>query len=94
MHIEDKLEIHDSLRAEARSKGSKTWYRRQWVGDSFYRELRRWHLLNRIIDRSKNWYFEHIADKETGEVIRHVDQPLSDHTDRGSAKKSAKDQNG
>jgi hypothetical protein len=39
-----------------------------------------------VIDRRGNRYFEHITDNETGEIIRVVDEPLTDHRGHGSAK--------
>jgi hypothetical protein len=48
-------------------------------GDSFYRKTGRWHHMKWIIDRPRNWYYKHIADRETGEIIRHEDGPLSEH---------------
>lgn len=49
----------------------------------------RWHRLSRVIDRRGNRYTEHIEDAETGQVVRHVDEPLTKHTGRGSARKAA-----
>ena len=49
-------------------------------------------LKDRVIDRSKTppWYTEHVVDSITGEVIRHIEEPLKDHINRGSAKKQPK----
>jgi hypothetical protein len=58
----------------------------QKVGDSFFAFTRRWHRLQRIIDRRANHYYEHIEDAETGEVVRHVEEPLSEHQNPGSAR--------
>jgi hypothetical protein len=41
----------------------------------------------RHVDYEKDRYFEHVEDADTGEVIRHCDEPLTEHRDRGSAKK-------
>lgn len=40
----------------------------------------------RIIDRENNKYKELVSDADTGEIIRDVEQPLTDHTEHGSAK--------
>jgi hypothetical protein len=40
----------------------------------------------RIIDRENNKYKEQVSDADTGEIIRDVEHPLTDHTEHGSAK--------
>jgi hypothetical protein len=59
--------------------------REEVVGEEFTSNGR---LVNkkRIIDRSNNLYVEHVADADTGEVLRNVEQPLKEHVGRGSAK--------
>jgi hypothetical protein len=56
-------------------------------GDDLHRKTGLWSRLLRIIDRQNNRYKEEITNAETGEVLRSVDEPLSDHKDRGSARK-------
>ena len=41
----------------------------------------------RVIDRDKDHYFEKITDYETGEVIHHCEEPLSQHRGHGDAKR-------
>lgn len=53
------------------------WDLRKSVGD--------WVRKTRMINRPANRYFERVED-EAGNVIRHCDEPLSDHHNRGSAK--------
>ena len=38
------------------------------TGDDLHRKSGRWSTLERIFDRIKDYYYEHIADKETGTV--------------------------
>jgi hypothetical protein len=40
--------------------------------------------------KKSDWYFERIIDAETGEVIHECEEPLSDHCEQGSAKKTNK----
>ena len=40
----------------------------------------------RLIDRKNNTYEELVTDRDTGEVIHKVNEPLSQHTGHGSAK--------
>ena len=50
-------------------------------------------LLGRLVhfrrefDKNANRYYEHVEDAATGEVIHHVDEPLSEHRGHGSAKR-------
>jgi hypothetical protein len=41
-----------------------------------------------LIDRGNDRYFEKVSDYETGELIHHDEEPLSEHIGRGSAKKT------
>jgi len=41
----------------------------------------------RVIDRDNDHYFEKITDYETGEVIHHCEEPLSQHQGHGDAKR-------
>lgn len=40
----------------------------------------------RIFDRKNNIYKELVINTDTGEVVRDIEHPLTEHTDRGSAK--------
>lgn len=55
-------------------------------GGDLYRDSGQWNHLTREIDRENNRYKEVILNPNTGEVIRSVDEPLTKHTSRGSAK--------
>jgi hypothetical protein len=39
-----------------------------------------------VIDRDNNRYFEMVTDYESGEIIHHCEEPLSEHQGHGSAK--------
>jgi PHP family Zn ribbon phosphoesterase len=56
------------------------------TGDDLHRNSDQWNHLTREIDRLNNRYKEVILNPTTGEVIRSVDEPLTEHTGRGSAK--------
>jgi hypothetical protein len=56
------------------------------TGNDFFRETGRWNTLVRIYDKVKDWYYEHIVDEETGEVLAHQEHKLSEHHGHGSAK--------
>ena len=55
-------------------------------GEDLHRATGQWNQLTREIDRQNNRYKEVIVNSQTGEVVRHVDEPLTDHRGRGSAK--------
>jgi len=46
----------------------------------------------RLIDRDGDMYSETITDIETGEVIHRCEEPLSEHTNHGTAKQKNKDE--
>src|SRR5204863_9452519 len=74
------------LRGRALHPGLRKWFAQIENGSSFFRKTGRWYRLERLVDRARNWYREHITDSETSRVVRHVEEPLTDHTGRGSAK--------
>ena len=42
--------------------------------------------FRREFDKETDRYFEHVEEAETGKVIVHEEEPLSQHRGRGSAK--------
>jgi len=72
--------VSGHLFRRARHPGTKANYDVQLEdGSSFHRKSLRWHRLTRIIDRLHDRYYEHVTDAETGSVVRHIDERLSDH---------------
>ena len=55
-------------------------------GPSYFWRGNEWHHLQRTIDRENNRYSETVRVLSTGELIRHVDEPLSEHFGRGGSK--------
>lgn len=87
VHIEEKLGLHSDLGLEARSPGEKKPFLEQKTGDSYWRKMGKWMRRNRIIDRRNNRYIKKVEDPNTGEIVRDVDEPLTAHRGRGSAKR-------
>lgn len=56
-------------------------------GDSFSVKLGRFVKIEQLVDHVNKRYTKRVVDPKTGEVLRDVDEPLKDHTNRGSAKK-------
>jgi hypothetical protein len=70
---------------------SRPPHRNRWDAKSqskheHFRQTGRDHFIHRVIDRPGNFYYERIVDSETGAVVRLVDEPLSLHRGRGSAR--------
>ena len=55
-------------------------------GQDWNHKFGRFVNYERIIDRKNNLYSERIVDPVTGEVLREIEEPLSEHIGRGSAK--------
>jgi predicted RNA-binding Zn-ribbon protein involved in translation (DUF1610 family) len=55
-------------------------------GSDYHRNTGQWNQIERVIDRGNDWYEEKIVNPETGDVIHHCAEKLSNHTGHGSAK--------
>lgn len=55
-------------------------------GDSFSVALGRFVKLNQLVDHEAHRNVKKVVDPLTSEVLREVDEPLSKHQNRGSAK--------
>jgi hypothetical protein len=55
-------------------------------GDDLHRKSGEWYKKVRVIDRENNRYLETITHPDTGDVIHHCEEPLSDHWGHGSDK--------
>jgi len=85
--VEEKVIARDGLGLKAKRPGEK----RPYIEDLSIPEHN--HCLDkvvhraRVIDRDNDSYFEKITDYETGEIIHHCEELLSQHQNHGSAKK-------
>ena len=77
--------VHLGLKAKSASTGKR--FLKQKQGDSFSATRGKWMHLLQIVDRRNNRYRKVISDLETGEVIRDVDEPLTDHQSYGDARR-------
>jgi hypothetical protein len=89
MGIGDTVTVRDMLSLKTRTAGRGGPLVEAKVGDDLHRKSGRWRRLERIIDHARNWYREFIGDPRTGEVIRHVEEPLSRHIGHGAARRPA-----
>lgn len=87
----EKCEVEDFLGMEARRAGLSR--RKGWFKRSFTRlvpQLSRGGALAyhaRVMDRDGDRYVETVTMRETGEVIHHCDELLSEHIGHGSSRR-------
>jgi uncharacterized protein (DUF1684 family) len=86
--LTDKAEAHDSLATKARHGhvGTVKPYRETFSGFDYYRDTAEWRQVSRVVDREADRYTERIVDA-TGNVVRDVDEPLTDHRGHGAARR-------
>jgi hypothetical protein len=85
IRLEDTLTFHASLGYKAKSQGKGKPYIEGKCADDLHRNTGRWMHLQRIVDRTRNWYEEVVTDPETGNVVHRCEEPLSEHRGHGSA---------
>ena len=85
-HVQESLTLREKLGLKHKRPGYKKPIYESVSGEDFHRASGQWNQLTREIDRENNRYKEHVVNPQSGEVIRHVDEPLRSHTGRGSAK--------
>ncbi len=81
--------MHSSLTAKGKHAGAtgrRKWFVETFSGADWSHRLQRFIRKQRTLDRDNDRYAEKVVDPETGEVLRDVEEPLSEHQGRGSAK--------
>jgi hypothetical protein len=81
--------MHSSLTAKGKHAGAtgrRKWFVETFSGADWSHRLQRFVRKQRTLDRDNDRYVEKVVDPETGEVLRDVEEPLSDHQGHGSAK--------
>ena len=84
--VVDGVRFNDGHRVKGYKAGSSKFFIDMRSGPSYYRIASQWHHLVRVIDRENDRYTETVRILSTGEIVREVDMPLSEHTDRGGSK--------
>lgn len=86
--LQDSVSSFDQIRGKARhGEAGKVKPYREWVsGDELHRDSGERRRVERVIDHENDRYTEHITDA-AGNVVRDVDQPLSEHRGHGGAKR-------
>jgi hypothetical protein len=85
--LKSTVTARPSLGLKAKSGGRGKAFLEQKQGDNYSPSRGRWMRLVQIVDRRRNRYRKLVTDPETGEVLRDVDEPLTDHVGRGDAKR-------
>jgi len=85
--IEEKCVAQDGLGIKARHPDQRKPFYESYGGPDRSRSLGKLVHKERTIDRENDDYREHVHDYETGEVLHHCEEPLSEHRGHGDAKK-------
>ena len=76
---------HTSVGTKVKDSTGKTMLE-GFSGDDLYRKSGRWMKKERTLDHKNNLYKETVVDPETGQVVHHNEELLSDHRGHGSDK--------
>jgi Zn finger protein HypA/HybF involved in hydrogenase expression len=82
-----EVHVHSSLGLKGKSGGKGKPFLELKQGESYSTARGRFMHLLQIVDRRNNRYRKLVRDPETGEVLRDVDKPLTEHTDHGDARR-------
>ena len=91
VHEVGHIEVVESTRIVGRhgEVGQVRPYLEHRNGADWSHALQRFVYKVRILDRDNDRYVEKVVDPETGDVLRDVEEPLSEHQGRGSARPAA-----
>jgi uncharacterized protein with von Willebrand factor type A (vWA) domain len=81
-----RLEALEQIHLKKKRPGQPRAVQEVKAGDEIFHKTGERRRLVRVIDREQDRYYEHIEDS-LGNVIRHVEEPLTQHRGRGYAKK-------
>lgn len=82
--INSTLHLYSKAVMKARRAAGGKPYQEQIVGSDLHRKSGIWMRYERLIDRARNWYREHVTNPTTGQVVHHCEEPLSEHRGHGS----------
>src|SRR6266851_954614 len=87
LELHDTASAHESMGLKARDvAGGRPFLEAVHDKLEWFRKLGRWHQVTRIVNRRDDEYHEVSVDGLTGEVVREVHEPLSQHRGHGSAR--------
>jgi hypothetical protein len=82
----ETLEFHDHYGMRLKRPGRRGYAVDVVARPDFNRDRQKLVRLDRVINKENDKYYEKITDYQTGEIIREVSEPLSEHVGRGAAK--------
>ena len=87
VNIKDTLVVSDDLAIKAKRVGQRKPFLEQKIGSDLHHATgtRRHRVM--VVDRDRDRYKKVVTDPVTGEELYRKEEPLSEHRDRGSAKK-------
>jgi hypothetical protein len=85
-NVSDGFVGRDKIREKAKHAGTSKPFGESESGADLCRDTNKWMNLTRVFDREKDHYEETITDPVTGKVVKQCIEPLSKHTEHGSAK--------
>lgn len=85
VHVTESIILRDSLSMKHKRPGKKKPIAESFSGSERRKSVGDYVNKERLIDRENDRYKERVVT-EDGEVLRNVDEPLSAHHGRGSAK--------
>lgn len=96
IHIEihESVTVRDGWRMKGKEPGKKKPFLETRSEPSHSHKLGKHVHHERVIDRRNDQYFEQVTDYESGEVLHHCNEALSDHTWHGSAKPKSPEEDG
>ena len=84
--ISESVVARDGIGVKAKRVGEKKSYIEELAVPDYSRSLGKVVHRERAIDRDNDRYFEKITDYESGAIIHHCEEPLSQHQGHGNAK--------
>jgi hypothetical protein len=92
--ISETVVARDGIGMKAKRPGEKRPFVEDRAMPDFSRSKGKLVHREQVIDRDNDRYFERVTDYESGEVIRHCEEPLSQHGGHGFAKEKKGTSNG
>jgi hypothetical protein len=86
MEITDTIKLNSNIGLKGKHPNQKDPFFEQNSGSDFWKKGNKFMDKVRIIDREKDYYEETIKDPKTGDIVYQCIEPLSKHTNHGSAK--------
>jgi hypothetical protein len=84
--ISETMIARDGIGMKAKRAGEKKPYIEELAVPDYSRSLAKVVHRERVIDRDNDRYFEKVTDYESGDVIHHCEEPLSQHRGYGNAR--------